>query len=153
MVGQHLLSFFIRWIHVVSMSVLLGGVLLFLTVLYESKQEAPKEWLTGLARRYEWIFWLALGTQIITGIGNIGSFGAGVPSATSPWGAKLFIKLLVVTLFVVFSLVRTLITVRVDVCVPMLQLGRASSFLKGAHGLSAIVLVTIILLAEALAHG
>ncbi len=153
MLDQHLLSFAVRWIHVISMSLLLGGALLFVAVIYDSAQSSPKEWLTGMARRYEWIFWFAIGTQIITGIGNIGSFGAGVPPPYSAWGAKLMIKLIVITFFVILSLVRTLVTVRVDACAPALQTNRVSNFLRDAYGLSAAVLVSIVLLAEALAHG
>ncbi|MGE5262501.1 MAG: hypothetical protein ACM3S0_03900, partial [Acidobacteriota bacterium] len=50
-------------------------------------------WLVVAAQRYELLFWFAIGVQVITGIGNLGSFGAGLPPPDSAWGLKLTIKL------------------------------------------------------------
>lgn len=76
-----------------------------------------------------------------------------MPPAYSVWGNKLIITLIIVTLFVVLSLVRTLITLRIDACAPVFGTHRVAVFFRDAHGLSAAVLKSIVLLADTLAHG
>ncbi len=150
---QHLLSFIVRWIHVVSMALLLGGGIPVLLFALDSKKPGQPSLLAALVAKYESVFWFAIGIQVITGIGNLGSFGAGLPDVHSLWGAKLLVKLVVVTLFVGFSLVRTLLTTRLGFCINSMPAARSAKTYEGVYGISALLLVAIVLMAEALAHG
>src|SRR5207245_11041734 len=64
---------------------------------------------TRVAERYEWIFWAAIGLQVMTGVGNLGAFGNALPPPESAWGTKLTIKLVAVLALALFSVPRTLI--------------------------------------------
>ena len=61
-----------------------------------------------VAQRYEWIFWIAIGVQAMTGVGNLGAFGQNIPAATTPWGARLTVKLVAVLALALVSVPRTL---------------------------------------------
>ena len=150
---QHFLSFWIRWIHVISMAFMLGGVMLLFALVIDSHKTERNSFLLVIARKYESFFWLAIGVQVITGIGNIGSFGAGIPSVTSDWGIKLLLKLIFVVLFVLLSLVRTLLATRLESNKNPIAWRTTREVLKSMYSLTAIVLGAIVLMAEALAHG
>lgn len=156
MLDQHFLSFWIRSIHVLSMACLLGGAVLLTILVWDAmrpEKSAHNAWLVIAAQRYEWLFWLAIGVQIITGIGNLGSFGAGLPPPDSAWGLKLTIKLLAVALFIPISLVRTIVVARLyNPQHATLSMPVVTAF-KSAWGFTSVFLGAIVLLAEALAHG
>ncbi len=152
---QHLLSFVVRWIHVSSMALLLGGTM-FLFVLALRGRTQPSvdhdRWLSLAARRFEWLFWLAIGVQVITGIGNLGAFGTTLPAPLTPWGIKLVVKLSFVLLLIPLSLVRTFLVAR-----PVLAEGgpaplpaRVAQVIYAGTGL---MVGWIVLLAVSLAHG
>ena len=156
MLDQHFLGFWIRLIHVVSMACMLGGAVLLLTLVWDAtrlEKSAHSAWLVIAAQRYEWLFLLAIGVQVITGIGNIGSFGAGLPPSDSAWGLKLTIKLLTVALFIPISLVRTIVIARLGSPQIAAHSVTVATVLKGASGVTVLFLGVIVLLAEALAHG
>ncbi len=152
---QHLLSFVVRWIHVSSMAFLLGGIIfLFVLALGDRAQSSVdhERWLSVAARRFEWLFWLAIGVQVITGIGNLGAFGTTLPPPLTPWGIKLVVKLSFVLLLILLSLVRTFLVAR-----PVLTDGgppplpaRVARVIYAGTGL---MLGWIVLLAVSLAHG
>lgn len=156
MLDQHFLSFWIRLVHVISMACLLGGAVLLMILIWDAVRPEKSEhnaWLVIAAQRYEWLFWLAIGVQVITGIGNIGSFGAGLPPPDSAWGIKLTIKLLMVALFIPISLVRTIVVARLSTPQQAAPSMPVAMVLKGAWGFTSVFLGAIVLLAEALAHG
>src|SRR5437660_2940454 len=103
------LSLLIRWAHVVGMAAILGGALLvwWLTVRPPPMNRGSDARLE-VAQRYEWIFWIAIGVQAMTGVGNLGAFGQNIPAATTPWGARLTVKLVAVLAFALVSVPRTL---------------------------------------------
>lgn len=104
----HPLSLFVRWAHVAGMAAILGGALL-VWWLTARRSRVEDGIMVQVAERYEWIFWGAIGLQVMTGVGNLGAFGDALPAAGSAWGTKLVVKLLAVLALAVLSVPRTLI--------------------------------------------
>ncbi len=150
---HHLLSFIIRWIHTGSMAFMLGGSLLVWGLMWRSRVQSESGLRSGLlfvAQRYELWFWIALGVQVVTGIGNLGAFGANLPAPDSAWGVKLMLKLSLVLLFMLWSLPRSLFVARADAMtkdVPLIPK------LQWLYGGTVVFLAAILVLAVALAHG
>ena len=94
-ISPHTFSFWIRWVHTVSMGFLVGGTLLMWVDTLRPRAEGEHAWYGPLAERFELFFWLAMGVQVITGIGNLGAFGASLPQPTSAWGARRVVILLI----------------------------------------------------------
>lgn len=95
----------VRWLHVAAMALALGGTLL---VAWLSFRE-PAERVVTVAARYEQVFWLAAGTLVMTGVGNLGAFGTGLPLPGTGWGSTFTTKLILVAVIVALSLPRTLV--------------------------------------------
>lgn len=146
------LSLFIRWAHVVGMAAILGGALLVWALTARSSPVGP-EARTGLlvAQHYEWIFWIAIGIQVMTGVGNLGAFGQALPSSTTAWGIRFTVKLVAVLLLALFSVPRTLAIVRTAD-----HPSRASAALRVVPALYAatvLLVLVIVALAVWLSHG
>lgn len=60
------------------------------------------------AVRYEQIFWAAAGVLVMTGIGNLGSFGVSLLEPSTSWGTTLIAKLWLVAVLILVSLPRSL---------------------------------------------
>jgi uncharacterized membrane protein len=149
-----ILTLLIRWLHVAAMALALGGaLLLWFTALRPAGLDpaAHARTLLLFAERYERLFWLALGLLVMTGVGNLGAFGAALPAPGSAWGQRLGLKLLAVLLLSVLSLVRTLVVIRLGAASPLPTL-RAARLVPALYAGTALALVTIVLLAVALAH-
>lgn len=101
------LSLLVRWAHVGGMAAILGGALL-IWWLASSHQRIDAVTLLRVGERYEWIFWGAIGLQVMTGVGNLGAFGAALPPPGTGWGTRLTVKLGCVLLFAALSVPRTL---------------------------------------------
>lgn len=93
----------VRWIHFVALAAVLGGALAV------ALPDGPSP---ALARRYEYVFWVAIGLVVVSGVGNVGTLAPAVPDAGSRWGRLFGIKLLGVVGLIVGSLVRTAVAVR-----------------------------------------
>jgi hypothetical protein len=106
----HTLSLFVRWAHVAGMAAILGGALL---VWWMGVRRAGAEAriVVDVAERYEWIFWAAIGVQVMTGVGNLGAFGDALPPSESAWGTKLIVKLVAVLALAILSVPRTMAVV------------------------------------------
>jgi hypothetical protein len=104
------LSLIVRWAHVAGMAAILGGALL-VWWLGVRRKGANASMVADVAERYEWIFWAAIGLQVMTGVGNLGAFGEALPSSASGWGTKLIVKLVAVLALAVISVPRTLAVV------------------------------------------
>ncbi len=92
------------------MAAILGGALL-VWWLGVRRNRANAGMVVDVAERYEWIFWAAIGLQVMTGVGNLGAFGDALPPSASGWGAKLIVKPVAVLALAVLSVPRTLAVV------------------------------------------
>jgi hypothetical protein len=129
------------------MAAILGGALL-VWWLGVRRHGANAGVLLDVAERYEWIFWAAIGLQVMTGVGNLGAFGDAVPSPSSGWGMKLIVKLVAVLALAVLSVPRTLAVVA------MASATRPRpGLLSALYGGTTAIVVGIAGLAVWLAHG
>lgn len=133
----------IRTLHVLGMAALVGGA----AGVWLAARRSIGD-LRDLARGYEWLFWAALGSMAVTGIGNLGALGA--PDPATRWGQLLLAKLSLVIVVVLASAVRTLAVVRADEAVEAVPL---AAWHERAYGLTTLALVGLVALAEVLAHG
>lgn len=156
-----LLSLAIRTLHVLAVTVLVGGSA---AAWYGYRIDA----LTGLAAagRFEWLFWTAVGVLVLTGVGNLGALGP--PGPSTDWGHILLLKLLLVLCLVGGSAVRTMVVVRArnaasvesdtgtdarSVTGPASLSAPFRRLLSNAYGATTGLLLGIVVLAEVLAHG
>ena len=152
----HFLSFVIRWIHVVAMALLLGGAGLMWGLSVQTKTLSPSEpqhTLLLAAERYELIFWLAIGLLVMTGVGNLGAFGGALPSPNTTWGQKLTIKLSLVLIFILLSLIRTLLIARIGAVGSDALTMPLSRICLRLYASTTLFTATILVAAVALAHG
>lgn len=148
------LSLLVRWVHVAAMALVLGGTLLVWAMSLRMGQLDSAEHgrlLLGLAERYERLFWLALGLLVMTGVGNLGAFGAALPGPTTAWGGRLGLKLVAVLVLFVFSLLRTLVVTRLSIAGEP-GVARVARLFPALYGGTALAVAAIVLLAVALAH-
>ena len=141
------LSLFVRWAHVAGMAAILGGALLIWWMgVRRNRPDAGV--VLDVAERYEWIFWAAIGLQVMTGVGNLGAFGQALPPPESGWGTKLIVKLVAVLALALLSVPRTLAVVAMA-GTKRPRPGLLSTF----YGGTTVVVVAIAGLAVWLAHG
>jgi uncharacterized membrane protein len=153
---QHLVFFLERSIHVASMAFMLGGTLLLWVLAHRSRgldEDDHPRLLQFAAEKYEFFFWIAIGLQVITGIGNLASLGADLPAPQTAWGIKLTIKLSLVLILILLSLVRTVLVIRLGLRAFGATTLRLPSLFETIYGSTTLVLITVVILAEALAHG
>jgi len=131
----------VRWLHVAAMALALGGA--FLVAWLAFRESADR--VVTVALRYEQVFWLAAGTLVMTGVGNLGAFGTGLPLPGTGWGATFTTKLILVAAIVALSLPRTLV-----VTMPGTP---GSQTLRTIYSVTAAGLVGVAGLAVMLAHG
>lgn len=151
----HVLHIAVRWLHVVAMAVAFGGAVLVFVLAARARQAGvPAAALLQIAAGYEWAFWLAAGTLAMTGIGNLGAFGAGLPSPETGWGTTLVVKLGVVALLVTLSLPRTLAVARLAVArLAVAAPSRVAYVLRTLYGATSATFAVIVAIAVWLAHG
>lgn len=131
----------VRWLHVAAMALALGGAFLVAWLAFRE----PADRVVTVALRYEQVFWLAAGILVMTGVGNLGAFGTGLPLPGTGWGAMFTTKLILVAVIIAGSLPRTLL-----VALPGTPGTRT---LRTLYSGTAIGLVTTAGLAVMLAHG
>jgi len=131
----------VRWLHVAAMAMALGGALLVAWLAFRESADR----VVIVALRYEQVFWLAAGTLVMTGVGNLGAFGSGLPLPGTGWGSTFMTKLILVAVIVAGSLPRTLVVALAGT--PRIRT------LRTAYSGTAVGLVTIAGLAIMLAHG
>ena len=134
----------IRWVHVVAMATAFGGAALLTWLSWRE----PPDRVVPIAVRYEQLFWLAAGTLVMTGVGNLGAFGVALPAPASEWGRTFLAKIVLVALLVLVSLPRSL-------AIAMLA-ARASArpdAVRSLYTSSLVLLAGLAALAERLAHG
>jgi uncharacterized membrane protein len=152
MLDHQFLSVVIRWLHIGAMAFALGGALLLWVlntrIRFIETLDAPTR-LT-ISEMYEFFFWGAIGILIMTGVGNLGAFGQGLPNPNSVWSSKFVIKLTLVLLLILFSLMRTLFIARLRAAHASLASPRVLPFL---YAITTFGLLTILFVAVSLAHG
>ncbi len=152
----HFLSLLVRWIHVIFMAILLGGAALLWSWRFRPNvigQALPASAFLSVAERYEGLAWLGIGLLVLTGIGNLAAFREGLPGWNTPWGNKLIAKLLSYLFFMIFSLFRSMVVVRLG-----MDSGEAESspnwrLLRFFYAGTALFAILILFLAVWLAHG
>ena len=147
MPALHTLGLFVRWAHVAGIAAILGGALL-VWLLGVRRNGTNAGTVVAVAHLYEWIFWAAIGVQVMTGVGNLGAFGEALPPSDSAWGTKLIVKLVAVLALAILSVPRTMAVVAMaGDTAPRLRL------LSALYGGTTAIVVGIAGLAVWLAHG
>ena len=147
----HAFTIAVRWLHVASMAVALGGAGLLSTFAWGAEDGDRRRVLLTLASRYEFLFWGALGLLAMSGVGNIAAFGTGLPAPNSAWGAILTIKLGLVIAIATLSVPRTLIVSLLSSSTSVTA-ERALAALRSSYMLTTIGLAIVLALAVWLAH-
>jgi len=134
--------FAVRYLHLISAAVLLGGAILL----------ASSETSLQLAAAYEQTFWVIVGLLMVTGISNLGLKGDGLLGVDTQWGRVLLFKLTVVLFFLAGSFVRTTFVSRcvaASFATPL----RAPRVLMMLYALTAVTMCGVLWLGLGLAHG
>ncbi|MFB6122093.1 MAG: hypothetical protein ABEJ78_01360 [Haloferacaceae archaeon] len=137
---SHLL---VRWLHVLGVAVAVGGAVLAWAVV---RRAPDADAALTVAATYEWAAWAALGTLVMTGVGNLGAFTPTLPRGR--WGTTLALKLLLVVAILLLSAVRTAVVVACR-----RRPAPAATALERAYAATALSLVAVVALGEVLAHG
>ncbi|WP_380681161.1 hypothetical protein [Salinigranum sp. GCM10025319] len=159
-------SLAVRWLHVLAATVAVGGSVLTWVHLRVEASDHDDERIDGdgngdgdgglaldggsalsVARGYEWLFWAAVGTLVMTGVGNLGAFAPTLPGGR--WRTTLDAKLALLVVVLLGSAVRVLLLRRVR-REPSVA---ATRVLRRVYGVTAVGLVALLTLAEVLAHG
>ncbi|KAB1194313.1 hypothetical protein GJR96_13045 [Haloferax sp. MBLA0076] len=135
----------VRFVHVLGVTLLVGGSVFVWNAI---RTVGVGYDTVRFATHYEWLFWGTMAVMVVTGVGNLGSLGA--PGPTTRWGTILTAKLGVVTVFVVGSFVRTLVVLTTR----RRGVGRViEDRFRQFYSATSLVLILVVALAEALAHG
>ncbi len=148
------MAFLVRGIHVGSVTFVLGGALLLVLVFYLNRSGplTSTDVLLKLMEAYEHGFWAAMGLIVATGVGNVAHFGDGLPGTESTWGARFFLKLVLVGVLLAISAVRVLALYLVT-STPPEHRGRARlANLQGLYSATAVIATGAGALAIAMAH-
>ncbi len=125
----------------------MGGALLVWWLGLRRNRASPGV-VVEVAERYELIFWVAIGLQVMTGVGNLGAFGGALPPSASGWGTKLIVKLVAILVLAIVSVPRTLAVVAMAG-----EQTPRPSLLSAFYGGTTAFVIGIASLAVWLAHG
>lgn len=100
------------------------------------------------AVRYEQVFWAAAGVLVMTGIGNLGAFGASLLEPSTGWGTTLIAKLWLVAALSIVSLPRSLAVVLLAS-----ETGTKPVDLRRVYTVTTSMFAAIVALAIVLANG
>jgi putative copper export protein len=147
---SHALHIAIRWLHVAAMAIAFGGAVLVVVLFARGLRDSG---IVQVAAGYEWAFWGAAGVLAMTGVGNLGNFGAGLPAPGTDWGATLVVKLVTVLALVVVSLPRTFAVTRLVAQVEGAPTKWARDRVRLVYAATTIAFAVIVVMAVTLAHG
>lgn len=136
------IAFAIRWVHVVAMAAALGGAFLVTWLTWRASADRALD----VAVRYEQLFWAAAGLLVMTGVGNLGAFGAGLPEPATEWGRTFTTKLWLIAALVALSLPRSLTVLRAAAA------SAPGESLRTVYAATTAALAVIVALAISLAH-
>lgn len=122
-------AWMVRAVHVLSAAFVVGGAIL-----------AAGAHSRSTAKAYEWAFWGAFALLLLTGIGNLGALGAGLPSPASGWGRRFWGKLSLVAAIALVAGWRVL----------LLSTGRST---RAAHVATALLASGALVMGVWLSHG
>ncbi len=152
----HLLSLLVRWIHVISMAILLGGAALLWSWRIRPNgtgQALSASAFLSVAERYEGMAWLGIGLLVLTGIGNLAAFREGLPAWNTTWGNKLIAKLLIILFFIGYSLFRSMVIARLAMDSERADSSSSYRILRPLYAGTALFTILILFMAVWLAHG
>lgn len=144
------LHLLVRSLHVLAVTVLLGGAVFAWIVLHRFDRPRQASAAREVATAYEWLFWGAVGVLVMTGVGNLGALAPTLPDGATAWGRTLALKLALALAFVLGSVVRTLAVAGWS------RHPSARSVPEGirtSYAATTATLVVLLALAEVLAHG
>jgi uncharacterized membrane protein len=153
---HHALTILIRWIHLAAVAVVFGGAASLCALLSRVQiPELREQWqvLSSASARYEWLFWLAAGVLVMTGVGNLGAFGVALPGIETAWGSKLMTKLIVVLAFLLLSSLRTILVLRLATRADQTMSARECILYQASYAGTVGLTAIIVLIAVGLAHG
>ena len=133
----------VRYLHVAAMATAFGGALLITWLAWR----LPASRIVDVALRYEQLFWLAIGVLVMTGVGNLGAFGDGLPAPASGWGRTFIAKLVLIAALLIVSLPRSLAVAR------MAATSASGAGVRSIYAATSGLLAGIVALALELAHG
>jgi hypothetical protein len=148
----HALHLAIRWLHVAAMATAFGGAITVFALSARARNATFDAALVEVALRYEFLFWLAAGVLAMTGIGNLGAFGSGLPVSRTDWGTTFVLKLGFVIVLIVLSLPRTLAIARLRQRSQPLTVALRGRF-RAMYGGTGAAFAVALGLAVWLAHG
>jgi putative copper export protein len=140
-----------RFLHVLGMALLLGGSAV--AWIGHRWHDAEPSAAFDAARRYEWLFWGVVAVMVVTGVGNVGAFGEGLPGIGTGWGVTFAVKLAGVVGLLAGSLVRSLLVGRCAELRTRPARREAVRRLRVAYGATTLYVVVLLALAEVLSHG
>ncbi len=147
MPDPHEFALVVRWLHVAAMAVALGGAALLAILTTGHDAEGRDRVLIGVAARYEWAFWVVVGILAITGIGNLGAFGATLPGTSTGWGTTFITKLASVMALAALSVPRTLVVARLAASERLLIGPRVVTTLRALYVATVLAMAAILALA------
>ncbi len=147
------LSYLTRLIHVAAMAVLLGGSWSIWLLLAVRAGDGAVEVSSSAVLQFEILAWIALGLLALTGIGNLGAFGAFLPASDSAWGLKLIAKLALVLILFLVSLYRSFAAVAVRWQSQPAESPVLFQRLRALYAVTGLLGAAILALAVSLSHG
>lgn len=125
------------------MAVAFGGAFLVAWLTWRTKDDVIET-----ALRYEQVFWAAAGVLVMTGIGNLGAFGASLLEPSTSWGTTLIAKLWLVAALIIVSLPRSLAVLLLSS-----QARTRTVDLRSVYTVTTSIFAAIVALAIVLANG
>jgi hypothetical protein len=150
--ASYQLWFAVRYIHVASVTLLLGGSALLCAWSVSLKEEHGAAAVVQAASTFEWMFWSIAGVLVLTGVSNLGLKGDGLMPPNTTWGAALSVKLAVALTLLAVSLTRSDIVIRCRQT-RFVSPERAGRVLGWMYGFTVVLLLTALWIGLGLAHG
>jgi hypothetical protein len=145
------LWFAVRYLHIASVTLLVGGASAAL-IASARRAGVASSAAVDAAAAYEWTFWSVVGVTVVTGVSNLGLKGDGLLPPETTWGAALSVKLAGALLLLAISVIRTDVVVRCKHA-PDASPDRRRVALTCLYGLTVAVFLTALWIGLGLAHG
>lgn len=150
--ASYQLWFAVRYIHIASVTLLLGGSTLLFAWCVSLRPGHGAAAIVEAASTFEWMFWSIAGVLVLTGVSNLGLKGDGLMPPNTSWGTALTIKLTAALILLALSLTRSDLVIRCRLA-PLAAADRVSRMLGWLYGLTAVVMLIALWIGLGLAHG